>query len=135
MGLSSPNIPNANFTVTIKSQYIEIDKLLKLTRETNKIEIKYHKLDGNTVDQLRKAIANVVHVYDYKRVEDESIKQELKRIYVFNMSDNVDIDFNKLSNDNDPQEDYSYLLRNEIIKVLQARKNIMYNNMILNPTI
>lgn len=136
MGLSSPNLPNANLEITIKSQYIEIDKLLKLAKDSNKLEIRYNRLDGVTVNELRKAIASVVHVYDYKRIESESVAQELKRLFVLNMSDTIDIDFAKLVDSTiDPIYDYSFLLRKEIISVLMVRKTKVYNNMILNPTI
>lgn len=132
MGLSFPNIPNANFTNTIKLHYKTINELCKKNTEYKKLNIDYTKLDGNTVNELRKEIAEVVHRFDYPSVISPIIREEMKRIFTLNMSSMVEINYEKLC---DGEEDYSIILRNNIQKVLEDRKIKVYNNMILNPTI
>lgn len=133
MGLSFPNIPNANFTKTITKQYNYIESLLGKVDTVDKFIIDYTKLDGNTVNELKKAISNIAHNYSYPIVENyPDIQQELKRVFVLNMSSQVEIDYTKLFNDD---VDFVTLLKNDIRTVLESRKVIMYNNMLLNPTI
>jgi len=133
MGLSFPNIPNANFTKTISKHYNYIVSLLEKVDTVDKFIIDYTKVDGQTMYELKVAIANIAHKYSYPVVEDyPDIQQELKRVYILNMSSQVEMDFNKLFNDD---IDFVTPLRNEIRAVLESRKKTMYNNMLLNPTI
>ena len=136
MGLSSPNLPNANLTKTITINYTEIAKLCKKNKEYSKLVINYKKLDEITVNLLRQVIANIAHNYSYPSIEKESVRNELKNIFVLNMSDVVEIDYEKLADhEEDEGVDFALILRNSIQSVLDERKKKVYNNMILNPTV
>ena len=125
----NPHIGNPQSVIMRK--YKIIASLKNINQASNRLEINYGVLDSESVGALKQTIANVLKGFDDMKEISEEKRKYIKTLKKQNMGYKVDIDYDKLDENNENLL-LAYTLKTSIQKTLSERKAIIYRDMTLN---